>query len=260
MTRHTDSALHAGPTASPTAGTRPAPRPARRSPAQGSPRPAPLTGSPRAQLPAAGLGAAGLLRALGVGVGQPGGLGLPRPALVVARLDGVGAAAPAAHRGRRSQPPPWHHRVAPSPRRGTAPGTGRTRAQPRHGPPSLPVSRSLTPSAPSPPGVLSSLLYQLPRPPSLLPLSPPLPRVALSEPFPSLRPPTPVPPPHLAVGGCLQSERGAAVLLARFCSLLYVPVLHTSQSHRILVVGGDLCGSPSSTPPTAAPCSSPGGL
>lgn len=183
---------HGGDTSSPTAGTHPAPHPALRSPAQGSPRPAPLTGSPRAQLSAAGLGAAGLRRALGVGVGQPGGLGLPRPALVVARLDGVGPAAPAAHRGRRSQPPPRHHRVAPSPRRGTAPGSVRTRPRSRHGPLSLLVSHSLTLSAPSPPGVLSPLLPPLSTPSAGLPPSLRCPLPSLKSPSQS---PSPLPPP-----------------------------------------------------------------
>lgn len=211
---------HTGRTASPTAGTHPAPHPALRSPAQGSPRPAPLTGSPRAQLPAAGLGAAGLRRALGVGVGQPGGLGLPRPALVVARLDGVGPAAPAAHRGRRSQPPPRHHRVAPSPRRGTAPGSVRTRPRSRHGPLSLLVSHSLTLSAPSPPGVLSPLLPPLSTPSAGLPpsLRCPLPSLKSPSQSPSpLPPPFPPPPPasplHLAVSPC--SFLGRPVLTER---------------------------------------------
>lgn len=252
---------HTGRTASPTAGTHPAPHPALRSPAQGSPRPAPLTGSPRAQLPAAGLGAAGLRRALGVGVGQPGGLGLPRPALVVARLDGVGPAAPAAHRGRRSQPPPRHHRVAPSPRRGTAPGSVRTRPRSRHGPLSLLVSHSLTLSAPSPPGVLSPLLPPLSTPSAGLPPSLRCPLPSLKSPSQSPSPlPPPFPPPRLPrytlpcprapswAGRFLQSEHGAAVLLARFCRSLYVPVLHTSQNHRITVVGKNRWGSLSQTP------------
>lgn len=62
-----------------------------------------LTRGQAARLGAA-VGAGGAGRRVRVGVGEPGGLGLPGPALVVAGLDGIGPAPAAAHPPARRAP------------------------------------------------------------------------------------------------------------------------------------------------------------
>lgn len=118
------------------------------------------------------------------------------------------AAAPAS--SRRSLPAARH---GPGLSTDTATITARAAFAPR-----LPLAHSLRPIAarralPTPPAFIDSLG----RPPSLPPLSPPLPQVSLSEPFPSspslpLFPP-PASPLHLAVSPC--SFLGRPVLTER---------------------------------------------